>query len=119
MTPTLRRLNDRERYWGLTWPGWIAAAVGIGVLYGSVRLSPLGTRATVTIVVLGIAFTAMVLVGVSGQALSPGRQILAVIAYRRSPKRYALPPAPERRGLVLDRAPSQPNTTFSAREDAA
>ena len=21
MTPTLRRLNDRERYWGLTWPG--------------------------------------------------------------------------------------------------
>jgi len=27
MTPTLRRLNDRERYYGLTWPGWVALAV--------------------------------------------------------------------------------------------
>ena len=41
MTPTLRRLNDRERYWGLTWPGWIAAVAAGGVLYGAVKLSPL------------------------------------------------------------------------------
>jgi hypothetical protein len=106
MTPTLRRLNDRERYWGLTWPGWIATAVGIGVLYGSVRLSPLGTRATVTIVVLATAFAAMVLAGVSGQALSPGRQVLAVIAYRRSPKRSTMPITPERRCLVLESGPT-------------
>lgn len=102
MTPTLRRLNDRERYWGLSWPGWLATAFGIGVLYGAVRLSPLGTRPTVTIVVLLIAFGAMVLAGVSGQALSPARQVLAVIAYRRSPKRYTMPIAPERRCMVLD-----------------
>jgi hypothetical protein len=106
MTPTLRRLNDRERYWGLTWPGWVAAAIGVGVLYGAVRLSPLGTRATVTIVVLASAFAAMVLAGVSGQALSPARQVLAVIAYRRSPKCYAMPITPERRCMVLDSGPT-------------
>ena len=40
MTPTLRRLNDRERYYGLTWPGWVALAAAGGILYGAVRVSP-------------------------------------------------------------------------------
>ena len=93
MTPTLRRLNDRERYWGLTWPGWIAAAAAGGVLYGAVKLSPFGFKPTVTIVALLIALFAMVLLGVSGQALSPGRQLQAIARYRRSPKRWTLPDA--------------------------
>jgi hypothetical protein len=101
MTPTLRRLNDRERYWGLTWPAWIAAAVAGGVLYGAVKLSPFGFKPTVTIVALLIALFAMVLLGVSGQALSPGRQLQAIARYRRSPKRWGLPDEPDRRGLVL------------------
>ena len=91
MTPTLRRLNDRERYWGLTWPGWIAAAAAGGVLYGAVKLSPFGFKPTVTIVALLIALFAMVLLGVSGQALSPGRQLQAIARYRRSPKRWTPP----------------------------
>jgi hypothetical protein len=105
MTPTLRRLNDRERYWGLTWPGWIAVGVAGGLLYGAVRVSPFGTRATVTIVVLLVAFGGMVIAGVSGQALSPGRQLLAIIRYRRAPKRYALRATADKRGLVLHAAP--------------
>jgi hypothetical protein len=105
MTPTLRRLNDRERYWGLTWPAWIAAAVAGGVLYGAVKLSPFGFKPTVTIVALLIALFAMVLLGVSGQALSPGRQLQAIARYRRSPKRWELPDEPDRRGLVLAVAP--------------
>jgi hypothetical protein len=105
MRPTLRRLNDRERYWGLTWPAWIAVLVAGGVLYGAVRVSPLGTRATITIAVLVIAFAGMVVAGISGQALSPGRQLLAIVRYRRSPKLYQLPAAPDRQGLVLDSAP--------------
>lgn len=109
MTPTLRRLNDRERYWGLSWPGWLAAAAGGGTLYAAVKLSPLGPKATVTIVVLLIAFGAVVLAGISGQALSPGRQLLAVLRYRRAPKRYVLPDTPDKRGLVLDRAPALPH----------
>jgi hypothetical protein len=105
MTPTLRRLNDRERYWGLTWPAWIACGIGGGLLYGAVRLSPFGTRPTVTAAVLVLAFAGMVLAGVSGQALSPGRQLLAILAYRCGPKRYRLAAKPVRRALVLDRAP--------------
>jgi hypothetical protein len=105
MTPTLRRLNDRERYWGLTWPDWIAAAAAGGVLYGAVKLSPFGFKPTVTIVALLIALFAMVLLGVSGQALSPGRQLQAIARYRRSPKLWALPAEPDKRGLVLAAVP--------------
>lgn len=105
MIPTLRRLNDRERYWGLTWPTWTATGVGGGLLYGAVRVSPFGTRATVTIVVLVLAFAVMLLAGVSGQALSPGRQLQAIVRYRRAPKRYRLPASADRHGLLLDRVP--------------
>jgi hypothetical protein len=101
----LRRLNDRERYWGLTWPAWLACGIAAGLLYGAVRLSPLGVRATVTIVLLVMAFAGMVLAGVSGQALSPGRQLLAIVAYRRAPKLYCLTGKPSRHALVLDHAP--------------
>jgi hypothetical protein len=105
MTPTLRRLNDRERYWGLTWPGWIAAIAAGGVLYGAVKLSPFGFKPTVTIVALLIAIFAMVLLGVSGQALSPGRQLEAIARYRRSPRRWSLPASADMHGLVLAAAP--------------
>jgi hypothetical protein len=98
-------LNDRERYWGLTWPGWIAAAAAGGVLYGAVKVSPFGFKPTVTIVALLIALFAMVLLGVSGQALSPGRQLQAITRYRRSPKHWTLPPEPDKHGLVLAAAP--------------
>jgi hypothetical protein len=105
-TPTLRRLDDRERYWGLTWPGWVALLAGVGVLYGAIRLSPLQAKPTITIAVIALTFVGMVLHGVSGQALSPGRQLLAIVRYRRSPKLLALSERADRRGLVLDTAPS-------------
>lgn len=107
MTPTLRRLNDRERYWGLTWPGWLAAGSAGAVLYGAVKLSPFGFKPTLTIAALLIALFAMVLLGVSGQALSPGRQLRAIASYRRSPKRWELPRDADRRGLVLAAAPER------------
>ncbi len=109
MTPTLRRLNDRERYWGLTWPAWIAVGIAAGVLYGAVRVSPLGVRATITLVVLILAFSGMVMAGVSGQALSPGRQLAAIVRYHRTARRYRLPDVPGKRGLVLDRRPPDPD----------
>ncbi len=105
MIPTLRRLNDRERYWGLTWPGWIAGVAAAGVLYGAVKLSPFGVKPTVTIDALLIGLFATVLLGVSGQALSPGRQLQAIARYRRSPKRWTLADGPDKRGLVLATAP--------------
>lgn len=114
MTPTLRRLDDRERYWGLTWPGWAAAIIAGLVLYLAVRFSPLSTKATITVTLFILAFAAMAYYGISGQALSPGRQLLAIIAYQRSPKRLALPATPDRRGLVLDAVPDLHATHVAA-----
>jgi len=103
--PTLRRLNDRERYYGLTFPGWLALAAAGAVLYAAVKLSPLSTKATVTIVVLVLAFAGTVLAGLSGQALSPVRHLAALVGYHRSAKTLEPPVRPDRLGLVLDRAP--------------
>ena len=103
---TLRRLNDPERYYGLSWRGWLGVALGGGVLYGAVRISPLGMRPTITIVVLALGFCGVALNALGGQALGPGRHLAALVRYRLCPKRLALPHAPERGGLVLDVAPS-------------
>ena len=122
MNPTLRRLDDRERYWGLTWPGWAAGLTGAGVLYAAVQLSPLSTKATITITLFVLAFVAMALYGVSGQALSPGRQLLAVVQYRRAAKRLTLPGTADRRGLVLSHTPAgltPPPTDFDAGHELA
>ena len=105
MTPTLRRLNDRERYYGLTWPGWVALAAAGGILYGAVRVSPFGLRATVTVVVLVMAFVASVALALQGQTIGPGRYLLALYRYRRATKQLAPPTRPDRLGLVLDVAP--------------
>jgi hypothetical protein len=102
---TLRRLNDPERYYGLSWRGWLGVGVGCGTLYGAVRISPLGVRPTITIVVLALAFVGVALHALSGQALGPGRHLFALVRYRLSPKRLAVPAAPERGGFALDTAP--------------
>ena len=88
---TLRRLNDPERYYGLSWRGWLGVAVGGGLLYGAVRISPLGLRPTITIVVLALTFCGVVLHALSGQALGPGRHLLALIRYGLTPKQLTLP----------------------------
>jgi len=102
---TLRRLNDPERYYGLSWRGWLGVAVGGGLLYGAVRVSPLGLRPTITIVVLALTFCGVVLHALSGQALGPGRHLLALIRYGLTPKQLMLPAKPDRGGLILDAAP--------------
>jgi len=103
--PTLRRLNDRESYYGLTFPGWIAVACSGGLLYAAIEISPFGTRTTITIVVLVLAFAAMVIAGASGQALSPARHLAAIVRYHRATKRVELAERPDKQGLVLDSAP--------------
>jgi hypothetical protein len=103
---TLRRLNDPERYYGLSWRGWLGVAIGGGALYGAVRISPLGIRPTITIVVLALAFCGVALTALGGQALGPGRHLVALLRYRLSPKLLETPAAPDRGGLVLDVAPN-------------
>jgi hypothetical protein len=102
---TLRRLNDPERYYGLSWRGWLGVAIAGGALYGAVRVSPLGVRPTITIVVLALAFCGVALNAIGGQALGPGRHLMALLRYRVSPKLLEVPAVPERGRLVLEAAP--------------
>jgi hypothetical protein len=108
---TFRRLNDPERYYGLSWRGWLGAAAAGGVLYLAVRVSPFGAKPTITITVLVLAIVGVLLYGVSGQAIGPGRYLLAVCRYQRAHKRLITPGAPDKRGLVLD---TNPGTVASA-----
>jgi len=102
---TLRRLNDPERYYGFSWRGWLGIAIAGGALYAAIRVSPLGVRPTVTIVVLAVAFCGVALNALGGQALGPGGHLVALLRYRLCAKLLEVPPAPERGGLVLDIAP--------------
>jgi xanthosine utilization system XapX-like protein len=99
---TFRRLNDAERYWGLSWRGWLGAGAAGGVLYAAVRLSPLPTKPTITVAVLVLALVGTVLYALSGQALGPGRYAAAVVRYRLATKQLGCPARPDKRGLVLD-----------------
>jgi hypothetical protein len=102
---TLRRLNDPERYYGLSWRGWVGIALGGGLLYAAVRVSPFGVRPTITITVIALTFCGVALHGLSGQALGPGRHLVALIRYRFAPKRLTVSAYPGRGGLVLDSVP--------------
>ena len=102
---TFRRLNDPERYYGLSWRGWLAAGAGGGLLYLAVRVSPFGLRATITIVVLALAFVGVILHGLSGQAIGPARYLAVMVRYRLASKTLTVPERPDKLGLVLDSAP--------------
>ncbi len=104
---TFRRLNDPERYYGLSWRGWLGAGATGGMLYLAVRVSPLGFRPTITIAVLILALAGIVLYGLSGQAIGPGRYVLCLIDYRLADKQLTVPEAPDKHGLVLDAAPDE------------
>jgi len=104
---TFRRLNDPERYYGLSWRGWLGAAAGGAILYGAVRLSPLAVKPTISVTVIALAFAGTVLYGLSGQAIGPGRFLIAVVRHASSPKQLACPDRPDAHGLVLDAAPPE------------
>ena len=102
---TFRRLNDPERYYGLSWRGWLGAAAGGGLLYVAVRFSPLGTKPTISITVIALGVIGSLLYGLSGQALGPGRFALAALGHAMSRKRLTLPATPDQHGIALQDAP--------------
>jgi hypothetical protein len=104
---TFRRLNDPERYYGLSWRGWLACAFGGGFLYAAVRFSPLDVKPTISLTVIALAFAGTVLYGLSGQAIGPGRFVTAAIRHALSRNRLIAPEQPDRHGLVLDAAPPE------------
>jgi hypothetical protein len=104
---TYRRLNDPERYYGMSWRGWLGCALGGGLLYLAVRVSPLGVKPTISLTLLVIAFAGTVLYGLSGQAIGPGRFLMAALRHASSRKRLACLDQPDNRGLVLDSSPPE------------
>ena len=107
---TFRRLNDPERYYGLSWRGWLGLGVGGGLLYAAVRVSPLGVKPTISLTVIALAFAGTVLYGLSGQALGPGRFLAAAVRHALSPKQLLAPERPDACGLVLDASPPETHT---------
>ena len=110
---TFRRLNDPERYYGLSWRGWLAAAAAAAILYAAIRLSPLGMKPTISLTGIALAFAGTILYGLSGQAIGPGRFLIAVIRHALSHKHLAAPERPDGHGLVLDAAPPATETQTS------
>jgi hypothetical protein len=70
-----------------------------------VRFSPLGFRPTVTFTVLALTLAGVILHGLSGQAIGPGRYLIALVRYRLARKRLDPPTRPDGRGFVLDAIP--------------
>ena len=97
---TLRRLNDPERYYGLSWRGWLGVAIGGGLLYGAVRVSPLGCGRRSRSSCWCSTFCGVVLHALSGQALGPGRHLRRAgpLRARAQAARAPRPPRPRRPG---------------------
>lgn len=105
---TFRRLNDGTRYYGLTWRGWLAAGTAGGLLYLAVRFSPLSYKPTISITLLVMTAAGMALYAVSGQALGPGRYVLAVIRWRLGPAQFWAPDEHDQAvtgGVLVDAVP--------------
>jgi hypothetical protein len=106
---TFRRLNDAERYYGLTLRGWLGLAIGVAVLYLAVRFSPLAAKPTISVTLVLLTLVGGLLLGLSGQAIGPGRLLLAVIHHLATRTQMTAPVKPDRFGLVLaDRLPVAP-----------
>jgi hypothetical protein len=105
---TFRRLNDPERYYGLSVRGWVLVAAGVGVLYLAVRVSPLAVKPTISITLIALTLAGGVLLGVSGQAIGPGRFLLAVIAHAATRSQLTLDGKPDRGGVTLTEPPPEP-----------
>jgi len=108
MTATLRRLDDGTRYYSLTFGQWIAALLGCGVLYLAVRFSPLSQKWTFTAVLLVLAFIAVAIAPLTGNALGLSRYLAAIVRSTLGPKQYRpidQAPAPVQGGVLLRAAP--------------
>ena len=105
--PTFRRLNDGTRYYGLTWRGWLAAAVAGGVLYLCVRFSPLSYKPTITLTLFVMAAAGVALYAIGGQALGPSRYVVAIIRWRFGAARFITPDDqhPVSGGVLVDAVP--------------
>lgn len=93
----------------MTLRGWLGLAIGVAVLYLAVRFSPLAAKPTISVTLVLLTLVGGLLLGLSGQAIGPGRLLLAVIHHLATREQLTAPAKPDRFGLVLaDRLPVAP-----------
>src|SRR4051812_42848513 len=77
-----RTLDDPTRLLGISIGVWAALVVGAAVGYGWLLVSPLGWRANVSLVVIGLGAPLGLLALREQTTVSPGRLVLAIVAWR-------------------------------------
>ncbi len=106
---TFRRLNDGVRYNGLTIGQMFGIFVAGAMTYGAVRISPFGFKPTVTICVMVAAGATGILLALQGQAMGPGRYLMAMVRWRLGRRYYDASDqgVPKRGGVVVDFVPPE------------
>ncbi|MBE2320378.1 hypothetical protein DVA67_030725 [Solirubrobacter sp. CPCC 204708] len=80
-----RTLNEPTRLLGLSLGGWLAIGLAAGAGYGLLLISPLGWRVNVSVAIIGLGAPLALLVLREQTTISPGRLLLAIIAWRARP----------------------------------
>src|SRR3954470_16408253 len=101
LRPAYRTLNDPTRLLGLSIGAWAAIIAAAGVGYGWLLVSPLGWRANVSLVVIGLGSPLALFALREQTTVSPGRLLVAIAAWRlRSSAVVGVGEAGVRRGAV-------------------
>jgi hypothetical protein len=111
LRPAYRTLNEPSRLLGLSLAGWATVLVAGALGYAWLTFSPLGWRANVSGVVVGLGAPAALLVLRESTTVSPGGLLVAVFRWRlRSAELWGTSPA--RAGAVrLDCRPIDADDT--------
>jgi MFS family permease len=82
LRPAYRTLDDPTRLLGLPLGGWAAALLAGGAAYGWLMLSPLGWRANLSLVIVGIGAPLALALLREQSTISIGRLLIAVVRWR-------------------------------------
>jgi len=80
-----RTLNEPTRLLGLSLGAWLAVILVAGAGYAWLMVSPLGWRVNVSLVVIALGAPLALLVLREQTTISPGRLLLAILAWRLRP----------------------------------
>lgn len=89
---TFKHLGEAPTLIGFSLAGWLILIPCFGVAYAWIAWSPLGTRVSISVALVGLAVPATILLIRQQTALSPGALIAAVVRSRALRAGVLLPP---------------------------
>ena len=115
LRPAYRTLDEPVRFLGIALAGWAGLLAAAGVGYGWLLLSPLGTRASISVAVIVLGAPACLLVLREQTTVGPARLLTGVLRWRAHAQLHHAPPQPGgvRRGGV--RLASEPERAARGR----